>query len=65
MSWVINGDLDRAITLLRDDWERLTKKSISKKDMIMKLIYDNENTRKTLESNGIKIKKKLHKLPKL
>jgi hypothetical protein len=65
MSWIINGELDSAITLVRSDYERITKKSISKKDMLMKLIYDNENTRRLLESNGFKINKKLFKMPKL
>jgi len=63
MSWIVDGKLDDAITLIRADYERIANKSISKKNMLFKLIYDNENTRKLLESHGVKIDKNLFKLP--
>ena len=65
MTWTINGDLDLEITTIRDHWERVTGKSISKKDLIKKLIYENMNTRKIIETSGMKVKKELIKLPKL
>jgi len=65
MSWIVSGNLDTAITLIREDYERITKKSISKKDMILKILYQNENTRKILESNGVKVDKQIFKMPKV
>jgi len=63
MSWIINGKLDDAITLIRADYERVAKKSISKKNMLFKIIYENDSTRRLLESHGVKIDKALFKLP--
>jgi len=65
MSWVISDDLDNAITLIREDYERITKKSISKKDMILKILYQNDGTRRLLESNGVRVNKKIFKMPKV
>ena len=65
MSWIVGQDLDRNITLLRNQWEAKNNKSISKKSFLMKLIYENPNMKTVLEQSGIRIDKKLTKLPKL
>ena len=65
MSWIIEGDLDEEITAIRNHWERVTGKTISKKDLIKKLIYENETARKVIETQGMRIKKNVIKLPKL
>lgn len=65
MSWILNGKLDEHVTLLRNQWEVKNNKSISKKDFLLKLIYENDNTRKILEQSGIRVDKKLTKMPKL
>jgi len=65
MSWIISGSLDEEITLIREHWERVTGKSISKKDLIKKLIYENMNTRKIIETSGLRVDKHLIKLPKI
>lgn len=65
MGWNINGELDEAITLSRDDYERATKITISKKDFVLKLLYENDSVKRLLESNGYKLNKKLFKMPKL
>jgi hypothetical protein len=65
MSWIVEKDLDEVINAIRENWERATGKSISKKDLIKKLVYENENARKVVEFNGIKIKKEIDRLPRL
>lgn len=65
MVWTVDGDLDEYVTLLRNDYEKKTGKSISKKDFLKKLVYENDNMRSILEVNGIKPKKDLLRLPKL
>lgn len=65
MTWTVEDDLDEVINAIRKNWENVTGKTISKKDLIKKLVYENENTRRVVEINGIKIKKEIDRLPKL
>lgn len=65
MVWSVDDDLDKHITIIREDYERATGERLSKKDLLKKLIYDNERTKTVLESYGIKVSKELLNLPKI
>ena len=64
MSWIVEEDLDEVINAIRENWEKATGKTISKKNLIKKLVYENENTRKVIENSSIGIKKEIDKLPR-
>jgi len=64
MSWIVEEDLDEVINAIRENWEKATGKTISKKNLIKKLVYENENTRKVIENSSIGIKKDIDKLPR-
>lgn len=63
MVWNVEGDLDENITFLRNVYESVTGKSITKKDFIKKLIYEHVNLKTLLETNGLKIDKEVLKMP--
>lgn len=65
MAWIVSPDLDEQITVIREAYERENGRSISKKDMIKKLIFENPIARSIIENNGIKIDKEIKKLPSL
>jgi len=65
MTWAVRDDLDKLIIIARDDWEKHSGKTISKKNFIKKLMYENQNIRKVLENCSIGITKEIDNLPKL
>jgi hypothetical protein len=58
MAWIVDRDLDEEVTLARNQWEKLTGKTISKKEYIKSLLYGNDFARNVLETSGKKLNRK-------